>query len=629
MANLSQEKRQRMLSFLNRLKAQSRDDDETLMAINEIENALNEKKYGLVWERHEEAVDVKMRTHIPVFTEDQDKEITAAPGELYNFLLEGDNLHSLKLLEKTHRGKIDVIYIDPPYNTMKNGFTYNDVLVDSTDSYRHSKWLSFMSERLDIARKLLTRKGVIFISIDNSELYTLKLLCDSIFGENNFLGNVVWRTTTDNNVSQITTEHEYILSYAKDKNQLDKWTSRSPVVDIFLNKYRELKKQYGQPAAIQKELRKWIKDNKKELEGFTHYDNVDEKGVFHDGDIANTTFGGYRYDITHPQTGKICKVPEKGYRFTEDTMRKMLENNDILFGEDENVLVKPKIRIEDNQSTLKAYYYEDNRAATKHLENIFQEKSIFSNPKSLNLIKRFISYAAGKNAKILDFFAGSATTGEAVLELNKEDGGHRSFILCTNNEVSGRNAIRYLHSKKLMLDYNPGERVKDTAIWNKIKKSLTDEQREALFTAGRDEFESYGICQFVAYNRLKTVITGMRKNGSRYSEGIPANLKYYRTDFVSKDEEFLSDALLSHIAEMIQLEHGAKLDGKQYIMVLSDEDADRLAKNWQDYPDVKALYISSDVLLTAEQENLFQHVTTHIIPNHYFDFELKEVGELW
>lgn len=126
MANLSQEKRQRMLSFLNRLKAQSRDDDETLMAINEIENALNEKKYGLVWERHEEAVDVKMRTHIPVFTEDQDKEITAAPGEPYNFLLEGDNLHSLKLLEKTHRGKIDLIYIDPPYNTENKDFIYDD-----------------------------------------------------------------------------------------------------------------------------------------------------------------------------------------------------------------------------------------------------------------------------------------------------------------------------------------------------------------------------------------------------------------------------------------------------------------------------------------------------------------------
>lgn len=137
MANLSQEKRQRMLSFLNQLKAQNRNDDETLMAINEIENALNEKKYGLVWEQHEEAVDVKMRTHIPVFTEDQDKEITAAPGEPYNFLLEGDNLHSLKLLEKTHRGKIDVIYIDPPYNTNNKDFVYDDKYIGDNDYFRH------------------------------------------------------------------------------------------------------------------------------------------------------------------------------------------------------------------------------------------------------------------------------------------------------------------------------------------------------------------------------------------------------------------------------------------------------------------------------------------------------------
>ena len=120
MANLSQKRRQRMLAFLNTLKEEHKTDDGMLIAINEIENALNEKKYGLVWEQHEEAVDMKMRTHIPVFTEDKDLEIAAAPGEPYNFLLEGDNLHSLRLLEKTHRGKIDVIYIDPPYNTGAN-----------------------------------------------------------------------------------------------------------------------------------------------------------------------------------------------------------------------------------------------------------------------------------------------------------------------------------------------------------------------------------------------------------------------------------------------------------------------------------------------------------------------------
>lgn len=212
-------------------------------------------------------------------------------------------------------------------------------------------------------------------------------------------------------------------------------------------------------------------------------------------------------------------------------------------------------------------------AGSKNLKDIFNHKVQFNFPKPLELIKDVLRRVTVENTYILDFFAGSGTTAQAVLELNQEDGGHRQFILCTNNENH--------------------------------------------------------ICEDVTYPRVKTVITGMRQDDSQYSDGIPANLKYYHTDFVSKDEEFLSDALLSHIAEMIQLEHGVKLDGKQYIMVLSDEDADRLAKNWQDYPDVKALYISSDVLLTTEQNNLFQHVAMYIIPDHYFDFELREVGESW
>lgn len=163
MANLSQERRERMLAFLQTLKAQHTDDD-SLMALGEIEKELKAKKYGLVWEEHEEEVDVKMRTHIPVFTVDEGMEIDGDPSsERFNFLLEGDNLHSLRLLEKTHRGRIDVIYIDPPYNTGKS-FTYADKTVESSDAFRHSKWLSFMRERLSIASKLLSDKGVIFIS---------------------------------------------------------------------------------------------------------------------------------------------------------------------------------------------------------------------------------------------------------------------------------------------------------------------------------------------------------------------------------------------------------------------------------------------------------------------------------
>ncbi len=203
MANLSQIKREKMLAFLEALKEQH-DDDESLMAINQIEKELTAKKYGLVWEEHEEEVDVKTQTHIPVFTEAKEKEIVGdSDSDKCNFLLEGDNLHSLKLLEKTHKGKIDVIYIDPPYNTKNKDFIYDDVFVDGTDGYRHSKWISFMSKRLNIAEKLLSDKGCIFISIDDNEWASLKMLCDQIFGEERFVAHIPWRKRTARNMCHL------------------------------------------------------------------------------------------------------------------------------------------------------------------------------------------------------------------------------------------------------------------------------------------------------------------------------------------------------------------------------------------------------------------------------------------
>ena len=165
MPNLSQLKRERMLAFLQKIKDEHRDDDDMLIALSEIESELTSKKYGLVWEQHEEAVDVMMRDNIPVFTEAADRAITAAPGEGYNFILEGDNLHSLRLLEKTHKGKIYLIYIDPPYNTGHKDFVYDDCYIVKDDGFYHSKWLSFMSRRLSIAKDLLRDDGCIFISI--------------------------------------------------------------------------------------------------------------------------------------------------------------------------------------------------------------------------------------------------------------------------------------------------------------------------------------------------------------------------------------------------------------------------------------------------------------------------------
>lgn len=181
MANISQQKRQRMMKFLSKLKEEHKDDDSVLIALGEIEAELNAKKYGLIWEEHEEAVDVMMKDNIPVFTECADKKINASDSENYNFLLEGDNLHSLRLLEKTHKGRVDVIYIDPPYNTKNKDFIYDDCKIGEDDGYRHSKWISFMAERLRIAASLLSPNGVLAISIGFQEINNLMLLCQDIF----------------------------------------------------------------------------------------------------------------------------------------------------------------------------------------------------------------------------------------------------------------------------------------------------------------------------------------------------------------------------------------------------------------------------------------------------------------
>ena len=211
--------------------------------------------------------------------------------------------------------------------------------------------------------------------------------------------------------------------------------------------------------------------------------------------------------------------------------------------------------------------------AANELKDIFGI-SPFTYAKPSYLIKRAMEMIDfSKNSIVLDFFAGSGTTAQAVLELNEEDGGHRKFILCTNNENN--------------------------------------------------------ICEEITYQRIKTVITGKRQDGSEYSEGIPANLKYYHTDFVPKSEEYLADSLLNHVTEMIQLEHGVRIDDDSYIMIMSDDEADELEKKWNEYTDIKAIYLSQDVLLTASQEALFGSVDTYIIPDYYFNFELREAGELW
>lgn len=547
MPNLSQIKRQRMMEFLDQIKEEHKDDDAMLIAIGEIESELNAKKYGLVWEKHEEAVDVKMRTHVPVFTEDFEREIITSANDNYNFLLEGDNLHSLQLLGKTNAGKIDVIYIDPPYNTGNKDFRYDDKFLDTVDGFRHSKWLSFMERRLQIAFSLLSERGCILISINDIEYAQLKMLCDDLFGEERHIGTLIWksRQNKDNrNITGVSVDHEYVLAYAKTKGIRN------------------------------------FKGSERITTQYTNPDN-DPRGPWTSGNMVGIATEEQRpnlhYDFIDHRTGINYGKPLMGWRYDRNTMRRLVDENRIIFPETPEGRPRRKVflsEVREVRPGFSSVIGKDiyTRNGTADIVSVFG-KRVFDFPKPTELIRQLLEQTTTKESMVLDFFAGSGTTAQAVLELNKEDGGNRSFIVCTNNEN--------------------------------------------------------GICENVTYPRIKTVITGRREDGGVYSDGISANLKYYRSDFISKDEEYLSEALLEHIAEMIQLEHGVKLDGQKYIMILDDDEADDLAAHWSSYPDVKALYVSKNVLFTTEQNTLFKDVAVHIIPDYYFNFELREVGETW
>lgn len=343
-----------------------------------------------------------------------------------NYVFKGNNLLTISSLKSVFQGKIKLIYIDPPYNTGKDSFLYND-------SFNHSTWLTFMKNRLEISKQLLSEDGVIFISIDIVEQAYLKVLCDEIFGRENFVGEIIWETATDNNATQISIEHEYVLCYAKNKEIQPTWKITSDKASHIIEKHKELSKEHGSDTEeIQKQLRAWINSNKKsndlDLSGVSHYNYVDERGVFYPGNSANTKPGGYNFDIIHPLTKKPCKKPNNGYRWPEETFWEADKQGEVLWPSSEDGIPKIKKRIETASELLKGYFYEDNRKSTKALAKVMGKK-VFDNPKSINLLKKIIKFTTSENDFILDFFAGSGSTAQAVSEVNNELGSKRKYIL--------------------------------------------------------------------------------------------------------------------------------------------------------------------------------------------------------
>ena len=404
-----------------------------------------QKKYGIVWEDSPEEVEENLRVNVPVLVEDKDRAIISNADDAPNhILIEGDNLEALTALSYTHEGKIDVIYIDPPYNTGNKDFRYNDSFVDSEDGYRHSKWLSFMEKRLKIAKKLLSDKGVIFISIDDNEQANLKLLCDEIFGACNFVSNIIWQSTAGSNTgTDIVTITEYVLVFSKNRAQC---IFDGEEVDDSSYKFS---------------------DEYENTRGRYSLDKMDRRRVGgHYSEALNFPIEMPDGSLRYPGGTETRSDEGWNYLWSKTKVEWGLQNGFIVFkkGKDGwNVYNKRYSKIDNSGNPIdRTTPYRNlitsdicNTAqGTTEITNIFGIRT-FDFPKPSLLIKRFLSSIVRTNQHsiILDFFAGSGTTLHATMQLNAEDGGHRQCVLCTNNENNICEEVTYERNKRVINGY--------------------------------------------------------------------------------------------------------------------------------------------------------------------------------
>ena len=447
--------------------------------------------------------------------------IKADATGLTNCLIEGDNYDSLTFL-KNSGVRVDCIYIDPPYNTGNKDFVYNDKYIDSEDTWRHSSWLSFMNKRLKLAKELLTEDGVIFISIDDNEQAQLKLLCDSVFGASNFISNIVWRKQGGGKQDSkyLANNCEYILTYRKSKAL--KGFNGKPLEDKVFNKIDENGTKYRLMSL--------------DFGSLSYSPSLDYPIELPNGVVVYP--GGDKQKHLNRLSGDF-QTKDWCWRCTRKEFERRLNKGDIEFTHNSKTgrwKVQEKLYWLEGKTTIHENIITDftNRTANNQIRSLFGSK-IFSYPKPTNLIEFLVRLHSNKNATILDFFAGSGTTGHAVLELNKEDGGDRHFILCTNNENN--------------------------------------------------------IAEKVTYERLNRVINGYTTPKGEEVIGIPSNLKYYKVENIDAgvNQMEVEDTVIENISPFIQFKHNVW--NKEYIV----EDLIKLTSEKEDiYVHMNTLYLCDD-----------------------------------
>jgi adenine-specific DNA-methyltransferase len=411
-----------------------------------------DEKYGLNWHGKRRARQLALMpstgTLRPCPEDSVDWDTTQ------NLMIEGDNLEVLKLLQKSYAGKVKLIYIDPPYNTGKD-FVYPDDFQDSIKNYLeltgqveggrkissnteasgrfHTDWFNMIYARLKVARSVMRDDGILFISIDEREYAHLRVLCIEVFGEENIVGTIVWKNATDNNPTNIATEHEYILVIARSKTALEaEWKSEtSDIKDKLVSVGRDLTSRLTGDNLVSA-YQQWYREHKAELGPLDRYKYIDHHGVYTGSQsVHNPGREGYRYDVIHPVTGKPCKQPLMGYRFPKETMDALLAEGRILFGEDESKIIEIKVYASEFMDKLSSVLELDGRLGAYDLKDDFPEDGrVFSNPKPVRLLSTLFSFVLKDDGDmVLDFFAGSGATAKAVWALNRRDNIKRRFAL--------------------------------------------------------------------------------------------------------------------------------------------------------------------------------------------------------
>lgn len=549
--NVSKYRREDLLAKIKEIRTfisaapQDENTGNLLSYLSDLEKDVNGKKYGLVFEEHREEIDEVLDTHTPVLTEE--KDLLIDNGGQMNFLIEGDNLASLKLLEKTHKGKIDLIYIDPPYNTGAANWIYDNDYVDGNDLFKHSKWLSMMQSRLEIAKRLLTPKGVLICAIDENESATLRLLLDNIFGTDYEYDCITIihnpRGIQGKNFSY-TNEFAYFVIPKGDKIICERKLSRDEV--------------YWSP------LRNWGSESlRSDARNCFYPIIVDGEKIVGFGDVSPENYHPKKNVVL--EDGKIAIYPidskgvERKWRYARQTVESI--NQYLAVKKTREIY---DIEIGKTFGTYKTVWSDpkyDANGYGKQLLNSLLPNCEFDFPKSLwNVYDCLYSVVAQNiNACILDFFAGSGTTGHAVMKLNEEDNGNRHFILCTNNENN--------------------------------------------------------ICRDVTYERIKRVIDkeGYTASLKYYKiDYVPISDRMYYE---------YADELLKHIRELVELENGVNFTGNAEIgIVLTEEELDEFIANTDSFVKCRKLYMGHDVLPTDEQEKKLQahDIEISIIPDYYY-----------